>query len=359
MIFKRKFEKAFINRHVKIGLNQIAEQLKQIRAYSSLIAISPTPTQYNWLGVNRATHNLFPFSTFNIPQYYSQTVYSDQELRKMVQIIIDLGFEKIIFSGFSGYFVELIKMIKQQKKNIFIGLIYHGSLSELAGNEIMQNDFIKIIEMVREGNISRIAYIKKGLDLCIKKIYGLTPYSLIIPPPDVSGIKKEKINGKKNIHIGVFANKQLRKNVHNQIAAGLMINNAIIHATEVSEYSYFGNKERIIEHPSGMAWSSFMFLLSQMDINLYNTYTETWGQIVIESMAVGVPCLTNNSSGVLDYNNDLKRNLVVEEHDNPTAISEQIKLVFERKDEINTLSVSYLEELKRIAAEKISVFLNS
>lgn len=358
MLFKKISEKAFINKHVKLKLNDIFDKLKKIREHSSLIAISPTPTKYFWLGINRATHNLFPGSAFDIPQYYSRTVYSDFELKEIIKFIVDLKFEKIVFSGYCGYFESLIELLKTYKKEIFIALIYHGSLSELAGNKNMKSDFTKIIDLVKNKKIDRIAFIKKGLEMSIQKIFGIHAYSLILPPPDISKIELARIQNRKHIHIGVFANNQLRKNVHNQIASALMIENAIVHTTDKFEYAYFNCDDRIVEHSSGLQWNEFMFLMSQMDINLYNTYTETWGQIVVESIALGVPCLTNNSSGVLDTNTLLKAKLVVAEHDNPIAIAESIKLALDNREEIIRLGYTYIKELKEIAQIKLETFLS-
>ena len=180
----------------------------------------------------------------------------------------------------------------------------------------------------------------------------------MIKPPDISDIIRKKINRRKNIHIGVFANNQLRKNVHNQIAAALMIDNALVHTTDKKEYSYFNCDNRIIEHPSRLQWKDFMFLLSQMDINLYNTYTESWGQVVVESLALSVPCITNNSSGVLSFHKELKEKLVVVQHDNPSAISKKIIQALSEKDQIMLLSESYIKQLTEISQERLYNFLN-
>jgi glycosyltransferase involved in cell wall biosynthesis len=248
--------------------------------------------------------------------------------------------------------------MKSLSKDIFIALIYHGSLSELAADQEAKSKFTKSIQLAKEKKFDRIAFIKKGLDTCINKIFKLNAAHVIIPPPDVSGICRERAIMRKSIHIGVFANNQLRKNVHNQIAAALMIDNTLVHTTSKNEYVYFDAGDRIIEHPTYMPWDSFMFLLSQMDINLYNTYTETWGQIFIESLALGVPCLTNNSSGVLDFDDELREKLLVPEHDNPTAFAKKIEQALAEKEQIISLSARYISLLAKISREKLNDFLN-
>ena len=358
MIFKKIKERSFVNKHIKLSLADVKKHLEEIRMKSDLLAISPTPTKYFWLGINRATHNMFPESSFDIPQYYSRTVYSETELKEIIRYIAELKFEKLVFSGYCGYFESLIEMMRSIRKEIFIVLIYHGSLSELAGNHNMKRDFTKIIDLVKKRKIDRIGFVKKGMEFCINKIFQLDAYALILPPPDISQVIHEKVIRRINTHIGVFANNQLRKNVHNQIAAALMIDNALVHTTDKFEYGYFKCDNRIIDHSSGLPWNDFMFLLSQMDVNLYNTYTETWGQIVVESLALGVPCLTNNSSGVLDTNLKLKEKLVVSEHDNPMAIADLINDVLANRDEIIQMGYEFISDLKLISQKKLNAFLN-
>jgi glycosyltransferase involved in cell wall biosynthesis len=357
MVLNKFKERAFIRKNVRVDLQVIKERFEKIRLKSTVLAISPTPTKYFWLGVNQATHNLFPENIFDIPQYYSRTVYNREELNTIIQFIHDLQFETVVFSGFSGYFETMINSLKLHAKGLYIALIYHGSLSELAGNQRMKNDFSCILNLVKTGKIDRLGFVKKGLDQCINKLLQIESYPIILPPPDTTSILREKVSIRNHTHIGVFANNQLRKNVHNQMAAALMIDNAMVHTTDKSEYAYFNSDNRIIQHASKLAWEEFMFLLSQMDINLYNTYTETWGQIVVESLAMGVPCLTNNSSGVLDTNKQLKNWLVVPEHDNPSAIAGAIKETLENREEIVQLGYQFIEDLKIVAQNKLNEFL--
>lgn len=357
MVLNKFKEKAFIRKNVHVDPEVIRERLEKIRKSSGVLAISPTPTKYFWLGVNQASHNLFPENIFDIPQYYSRTVYNREELNCIIKFILDLKFETIVFSGYCAYFETIIQSLKLQCKGLNIALIYHGSLSELAGNQQMKRDFSSILNLVKTRKIDRLGFVKKGLDHCMNKLLQIDSYPILLPPPDTRSVIHEKVTFRNHIHIGVFANNQLRKNVHNQMAAGLMIENAMIHTTDKSEYYYFNSDDRIIQHASRMAWEEFMFLLSQMDINLYNTYTETWGQIVVESLAMGVPCLTNNSSGVLDTNQQLKEKLVVAEHDNPSAIAAAINETLAHREEIVQLGYQFVDDLKAVAQNKLNEFL--
>lgn len=357
MIFGNIKKRIFISNHVKKGIPEIKQLLEEISKRSKILAICPTPTQNSWLGISRATNNLFPKNCFNFPQYYSEAVYNETELKAIVALIIELNFEKVVFSGYCSYFEIIIETLKRLKKSVFIALIYHGSLSELAGAPRMVKDFLGLINLFKNKKIDRIGFIKKDLDLCINKIFQIHTVDLILPPPDVSNVIREKSIKREHLHIGVFANNQMRKNVHNQVAAALMMEKSIVHASDSGEYGYL-SRNRIINYPRCVPWNQFMFTLAQMDINLYNTYTESWGQLVVESLSLDIPCLTNNSSGVLDYLQELKEILVVNEHDNPYAIYERIKVVLEKKDEVKVLSSKYIRILKESAEMKLYNFLN-
>ena len=357
-MFLNKFrEKIYVNRHIKIKLEILEAELAKIRQHSDLLAICPKPTGYNWMGVNRATNNLFPDSVFEIPQYFSHSVYSKQELVIIAGFISKLKFERIVFSGFVNYFSLIIEELKKYNKDIFIGTIYHGSLSEMSGNSQMKDNFSLIINLIKNKKIDRIGFIKKGLDICINKIYNIQTYPIILAPPDVSGIYPLEYKDS-FLHIGVLANNQFRKNLHNQVAAALMINNAIVHVSDKKEFFYLNQDKRIVDHPASMPRNNFLSLLAGMKINLYNTYTETWGQAVIESLALGVPCLTNNSSGILDFDLKLKQYLTVEEHDNPTAIYYKILNTLNIYKEISKMGFEYSGLIRQKSDESLKKFVN-
>ena len=71
------------------------------------------------------------------------------------------------------------------------------------------------------------------------------------------------------LHIGVHSYALFRKNIHNQVAAALLSDGATVHVAG----------ERKLFHLS---------------------FSELWGQVAAESLAVGVPCMIANHSDIYD-----------------------------------------------------------
>ena len=55
-------------------------------------------------------------------------------------------------------------------------------------------------------------------------------------------------------------------------------------------------------------------------INTYVSFSECWGQLITESLIMGVPCLAANNSGIFDENDFLFEKLVVKEFDDSNFI---------------------------------------
>ena len=68
------------------------DKLQEIRKNSEVLAICGTPTGNSWLGVNVATKSLFPNSTFEMPQYYSNVLLTENDLTKLAEVISALNF---------------------------------------------------------------------------------------------------------------------------------------------------------------------------------------------------------------------------------------------------------------------------
>ena len=64
--------------------------------------------------------------------------------------------------------------------------------------------------------------------------------------------------------------------------------------------------ERIIEHGKNLPNERFLQILGSMDLNLYMSYSESWGLVAYESEAMGVKCICQNN---IDYLFQIKENI--------------------------------------------------
>ncbi len=358
-MFNKLREQRHILLRVKISVDEIIQQVQKIRSNYSVLAICPDVTGNNYQGVKSATLGLFPMNTLVLPQYFSKSVYSVTELRKIAQAISDLKFETIVFSGMPRYCETLIQTLNTDKNlsaNIFF--IYHGSLASNAEYGIDASDYLNwLLELAASKQIAKLAFVKKGMTELFYSLQKINTQHLLLKTPELN---PARINFERNeLQIGVLGAGHYRKNFHNQVAAALLFSEAKVHVKNADELNYLKSNNRIVQHKYFENHIEFLNLVGSMSLNFYVTFSECWGQLVTESLMMGVPCLTAYNSGVLDFDSDLKKVLVVEDFDNAVAIHEQAKAVIENLDEIALRGIAYVKELNLKADEKLTEFLRS
>ncbi len=355
MFFRNYRQNKQFNKNIKIPISDLIENIFQIRKRSDVLAICPKPTGYSWMGVYIATRGLFPDNTLSLPQYYSNTVFSDKELNQICDILNEQKFKNIVLSGFPPYFEKIALSVC---KTTIVKVIYHGFLSELSDSIPKQDILNQILNLFDAGIIKSIAFNKKGMDETFKKIRKINAGYILLNTPFVK-LSLNKLSSIDNkIHIGILANNNFRKNIHNQVAAALMIDNSIIHCTSDESFKYLDSENRIVRHPSNLSHIDYLNLLGSVDINMYITYSESWGLVITESLMLGVPCLAADNSGIFDYDDYLREMLIVKEFDDSNAIFKQAQIVLENKDSISKRGVDYVIKLNEKAQHKLIDFIS-
>jgi glycosyltransferase involved in cell wall biosynthesis len=333
----------------KALLDYSINELKAIRQRNNILVVCAQPTGYSWLGVNIATKSLFPENTFEIPQYYSNSIFTDKELLQLVAEINKLDFKQIIWSGFA-LFYEII--CRNLTSNIIQKVIYHGFLSELAENPLQRKIFSNIIRLAVEKRIRTIGFVKKGLALSVADKYHVSTSEIILPNQHIRKFN-DQINTS-NIKIGCLVNNTFRKNLHNMVFAASMIKDAEIHVFKTNELDYLEDS-KIIYH-NLMSHDNFIYLLGNMTLNLHVSFSESWGQILAESISLGVPCISSYTSSFFDYNEELKQKLVVNGFDDSWHIYKKIEEIIHERESLSEICLKYAQYLNELAKDKILEF---
>ena len=334
------------------SIEKLKIQISNLGKYHEIIAVCPQSTGLNWKGVNIATQSMFPNKWFQLPQYFSNQIVSDNDLKLLFAIFKDSGGRAIVYNGFPIYFEKVVQFSKEA--GLKVGVVYSGGLSEFAGKASENISFGRILNLKKIGIIDEIAIMKIGLDSCIEdltqqKIYRIHPY--------IHPIQAKKLDlDSKKIHIGVLSNPSFNKNRHNQVLAALSLENTIVHLIHDNEFSYLGMDERIKVH-NDLDRVDFLSLVASMDLNLYISYSESWGQVITESISLGVPCLASDNSGIFEYCDTLKQELIVSEYDNPKSISIAIKR--QLNNDIKKHFSIFAENLNNGANDLMNRFLSS
>jgi glycosyltransferase involved in cell wall biosynthesis len=280
-------------------LEAIYANLKIIRAHSNTVALYGSPTANNWLGVANITTNVYKNTALEIPQTYSNPVLSSEQIKAVCQQIKDLKFDKVIISGFAPYFFEFIDILYDSCR---IQILFQGTISEFHSPGT-QNLIQSIIKYGKEGKIHHMSFLKLGLEKVFHDLYGFETSHQAPDLPLIPGnIKLIEIDPTK-VHIGVFGWDTFNKNLHNQVIYSLLNPNTVIHVLDKSMFDYLELGDRIIGYGGNLPKEKFLSILGAMDLNLYMSYSESWGLVAYESEAMGVACLRMDD---IDYRSKIK-----------------------------------------------------
>ncbi len=344
------------HRHARVPLDVLFDTIRTIRRQTDFLAITPTTTGYSWLGVNRATHALFPNGVLELPHILATSVYSNRDLTDICRYVSTQGFAQVILSGFPACFDLLARRFRDQ--GMTVGCLFHGFLSEFGQTPWNSQPFNAILRLCRDGVITKLACNKKGLPETIERLAGLRVHKVILPTRASQFPARRTIQrAPGEIHIGVLAHDTFRKNIHNQVAAALLIDGTRVHVAGTPAVDYWDCEHRLVHHPATMPHRDYVSLLGQMDINLHLSFSESWGQITAESLAMGVPCIIANHSDIYDYDTILKNALVSHNFDNPYELSKEVASVIVERDALGERCAAYVNVLNQKAEELLKAFL--
>ncbi len=309
-----------------------------------------------WLGVTNSTRDLFD-STASI-----EDVFTEREARKTAEVILKGHKKMLIFSGFAKGYSRIIEIIKEHDKDVIIKVLWHGSNALL----VEQNDweaFNLVLFLYKNGNIDEIGFVKKSLYEFFKQKGYRVSFVMNYVDIDKKKIKiKDKYKRKDGeFRIGLYSSlDRWVKNTYNQISAISLFENVKADITPLSMKSFLFaanlglDTSLSVEH--NIPREELLGKMSQNDINVYVTFTECSPMIPLESLELGVPCITGDNHHYFE-NTELEKYLVVTKEDNIMAIYEKIKYALENKDKIIELYKKWKEPYKKNAKKSVEEFL--
>lgn len=326
---------------------------------SSIIAV------YNpkCLGIANSTRDLFK-NTVAISELINK-----EQIKIIGDKILSCNFEQIIFSSITFGIKPLIEYIYQNNKKIKIKFLWHGSHAML----VQRNEsyfLYSILELFERGMLTSIGFAKESM----AKFYSQKGYNSYFVPNTINNIKHIYNGGKfnklsfnrnkDNTYIGLYsAGDRWEKNIYNQLSAvSLLGNNKIVDIIPttglVKNFCKLMNLTINNEKLGYLSRPQLLYRMSQNDINLYVTFTECSPVLPLESLELGVPCITGNNHHYF-RNSKLSDYLIVNSEDNIDEIAEKINICLENKDEILTLYKEWKKDYDVFCKKKLDDFLNS
>jgi len=266
-----------------------------------------------------------------------------------------------------------------------IGLVYHGTPVETPDDMVVGKRLSDLMVMANAGHLHQLGFVKLGLaemfgDLGIKNTYtveNLLPTDL---PTGETKLEDTVSSHKKPFRIGIFlwfGNHYLSysfnsidhvstvtlKNPMTQLLAACLFEDAEIHVLVLPDLLYLKHcKGKIVVH-GAVSRPQVLDLISQMDLTMYVSLTEACPMTVLDSLRLGVPCLTSHSHTFFNDEPEIFRHLIVSEFNNPAAIRDQIqhirsnymKVVGLLPDVVNRYAIRSTQSLHNFVWDGITV----
>lgn len=305
----------------------------------------------NWLGTQNATKELFK-NVIGIEE-----IEDDRIVQDIAQKILAMNINFVIFSAFSLGWNKIIKELKHQNPNILIKIIWHGSHA-MNVEEYDYLMFEEIFKLLDKKLINSIAFVKKSM----YEFYKLKGYNVEFIQNTVH-LPKININKTKNekIKIGLYASgDRWVKNFYNQLAAASLFENSVIDCIPLNEKTLkiskiFNVALEGLNNP--IPREKLLERLAKNDINFYVTFSECAPLIPLESLELGVLCITSNNHHYWE-NTPLAEYLIVNESDDVLKIYEKAKLCLENKEKILDLYKKWKKNHDIESEKSVKQFLN-
>lgn len=247
-----------------------------------------------WFGITSATKELFT----NLVD--CGEIKSKKDVKRIGEAILDSNIRQVVFSSFAIGWKDLVKYLHKNDKEMKLKTFWHGSHSQVLDDYGWARNK-EIIELHKKGYIRTMATCKQSLEY----FYERQKFNSVFLTNKVS-IDKKVINTKPNsrkskeIKIGIYAAKcdDWRKNMYTQIAAVSLIENAVIDMVPLNKNAIefcnlLGVKLEGEEKP--LPREELLKRMKNNDLNLYATYSECAPMLPLESMELGVVCLSGNN----------------------------------------------------------------
>lgn len=309
----------------------------------------------NWYGTSIATKELFD----NV--ICLDELHSDVLVEHIANYIATSGVHLIIFSAFSIGWDKLIKRIKELKPDIVVKVLWHGSLA-LNSESYDWEMFCTILTLHNTGLVQSLGFVKKSVyEFFLRKGYRaeFIANRVELPAELVSSIPR--VGEHKHIKIGLYASgDRWVKNSYNQLAAASLFENAEINCIPLSHktviMSRFFNFSLSGSY-ANVPREKLLATLAGNDINFYATFTECAPMLPLESLELGVPCITGKNHHYWQ-GTELEKYLVVDRVDDCIEIYNKAIFCLENKEEVLRLYNQWREANRAESIESVNRFLS-
>lgn len=362
-IIKLIFFPIFLLRRLKAKRSNISAEYKE-RIENTIKLIEKNKnsnyiTIYNkmWFGVTSSTTELFD----NLVD--CGEIYRKKDIKRINKAIQNTNIKQIVFSSFAIGWVDLARYLKKKNKDIKLKVFWHGSNSQVLDSYGWQRN-VEFIKLHKEKIIDAIGTCKESL-LNFYKKQGYNAY-FVTNKVDIKGLNTKKaksIDKQDNILIGIYAAKcdDWRKNMYSQLIAASLIENAVVDMVPLNQSAIDFAKTinlKIQGEQKSIPRKELLKRMQKNDVNLYVTFSECAPMLPLESMGLGVPCITGNNHHYFT-NTELEKYLIINNETDIQEIKEKILLNIKDRDLIIKLYSKFEKENIKKSSEDVKKFLSA
>lgn len=303
----------------------------------------------DWIGLSHVAKDNFD----NIIPLREQ--YTEKEAKLMAKEIINKKIKIVIFNGFARGWDNIAKELKKLNSGIIIKVLWHGS-NALLSEEYDFQVFMQILRMYKQDIINELVFVKKSM----YEFYKAKGYkcSFFMNYIDIANSEQYKVDNKDKVtKLGLYCSgDRWVKNTYNQLSAISLIDNAVLDCLPLSyKVQELANEFNLslTGMQTNLSREDLFKRMAQNDVNLYVTFTECAPLLPLESLELGVPCITGDNHHYFE-GTELEKYLVVNKEDNIMEIYQKIKYVLENKELIVKLYKKWREEYNIKAKESIN-----
>jgi hypothetical protein len=330
--------------------------LREIRAKSVPVLAIHVP---RWLGVTAATQVLFedlfpfPWSADIDPAHVGP-----REVQHQARLIIESGIRHLVCSGGESLHYDLIREIKREAPDVRCDLLWHGSYVQWHEDRVWQLSKLWIAA-AKDGLIHTIGTVKKGMEQFFESLGCRSRFVMNYVPEVPEGPSRPASGGP---HLGLWiSGYTYRKLPFAMLAAVKMIPGAVLHGSnfvprvqevlEVLGITTGSITDNALQRPA------LLDTIRQTHLSLYVTFSECSPMLPLESLSVGVPCLTGPTSHLFEDDDFLHRRLVVPYPDRADVIAEYITRALAERERIVAAYRAYAPGYNARARESVRRFL--
>lgn len=335
--------KQFYSIHInyKKRVKNVSILLNNYKKINYLVIYHP-----DWIGLSHVAKDNFE----NILPLREQ--YTEKEAKLMAGEISNKHPKIIIFNGLAKGWNYIAIELKKLNPKIKIKILWHGS-NALLSEEYDFQVFIQILNMYKQGIINELVFVKKSMyEFYKKKGYNCSFAMNYIQIPNVEEYRTDKKDNTNKIGLYCSGDRWV-KNTYNQLSAVSLIENAVLDCLPLTyKVQELANQFNLplTGVQTNLSREELFRRMAQNDANLYVTFTECAPLLPLESLELGVPCITGDNHHYFE-GHELEKYLVVSKEDNIMAIYEKIKYVLENKNKVLELYETWKKEYNSLARE--------